>query len=254
MTRLDRETCPGAIVAEHLAPVVSMQRVLVIEDELDLAELIGLHLRDLRLQVTTCHDGLTGLERATTETWTLLVLDLSLPGLDGLEICRRLRRADQYTPILIISARGSEQERIIGLDIGADDYLSKPFSVLELIARVRAILRRVASLVPSASGRAQAVRVGELEIDLDRRLAWRGGAALDLTAREFDLLAHLAGNPGKVFSRAQLLDDVWGLTCDAYEHTVSSHINRLRAKLEPDPAEPRYLLTCWGAGYRFAAS
>lgn len=234
--------------------VTPMQRVLVIEDEHDIADLVGLHLRDLRLQVTICRDGQVGLGRALREPWRLVVLDLSLPGVDGIEICRRLRGADRYTPILIMSARSTEQERIIGLDSGADDYLSKPFSVLELIARVRAILRRVELSPAVGSGRLQAIKSGELEIDLERRQAHRAGARLDLTAREFDLLVHLARNPGRVFSRAQLLDQVWGLTRDTYEHTVSSHINRLRAKLELDPGEPRYLLTSWGAGYRFAES
>lgn len=233
--------------------LVSMRRALVVEDEADLAELVGLHLRDLGLQVTVCRDGQVGLDLASRESWGLLVLDLSLPGVDGLEICRRLRAADRYTPVLIISARGSEQERILGLDTGADDYLSKPFSVLELIARVRAILRRVESSPGSAAAQPRIIRAGDLEIDLERRQARRAAVRLDLTARELDLLAHLAANPGKVFSRAQLLDQVWGSTRDAYEHTVSSHINRLRAKLEPDPAEPHYLLTSWGAGYCFAA-
>lgn len=228
-----------------------MERALVIEDELDLAELVGLHLRDLNLQVTICRDGQLGLDRALCESWRLVVLDLSLPRVDGIEICRRLRTADRYTRILIISARGSEHERVIGLDSGADDYLSKPFGVLELIARVRAVLRRVGSPPFPEVEHPHLIRSGELEVDLARRLARRAGVKLDLTAREFDLLAHLAGSPGKVFSRAQLLDQVWGLTRDAYEHTVSSHINRLRAKLEPDPAEPRYLLTSWGVGYHF---
>jgi DNA-binding response OmpR family regulator len=234
--------------------VVQMERALVIEDELDLAELVALHLRDLNLQVTICRDGQAGLERALCATWRLVVLDLSLPGVDGIEICRRLRSAAHHTPILIISARGSEHERVIGLDSGADDYLSKPFGVLELIARVRAVLRRVASSPFPETGQPDLIRCGELEIDLERRQARRAGLKLDLTAREFDLLAHLARNPGKVFSRAQLLDQVWGLTRDAYEHTVSSHINRLRSKLEPDPAEPRYLLTSWGVGYYFVGT
>lgn len=255
MTGVDHRVASRGIVPHRFTQgVVPMHRALVIEDELDLAELVGLHLRDLGLQVTICRDGQAGLERALTESWRLLVLDLSLPGVDGIEICRRLRGAAHYTPILIISARGSEQERIVGLDSGADDYMSKPFSVLELIARVRAILRRVESSPAIASGCPRVIRSGELEIDLERRQARRASVRLDLTAREFDLLAHLAGNPGKVFSRAQLLDHVWGLTRDAYEHTVSSHISRLRAKLEPDPAAPRYLLTSWGVGYCFTES
>jgi two-component system OmpR family response regulator len=250
MSGADYGSLPHKIALERPAPgVVPMQRALVIEDEHDLANLVGLHLRDLKFQVTFCHDGQMGLKQALSGSWRLIVLDLSLPRVDGIEICRRLRDAESYTPVLIMSARGSEQERIMGLDSGADDYLSKPFSVLELIARVRAILRRV-EWTPGAER--ALIKSGELEIDLKRRQARRASVSLDLTAREFDLLAHLANHPGKVFSRAQLLDQVWGLTHDAYEHTVSSHINRLRAKLEPDPGEPRYLLTSWGIGYCFA--
>jgi DNA-binding response OmpR family regulator len=251
MSGADHGLRPHRIAAERpTSGVTQMQRALVIEDETDIADLVGLHLRDLNLQATLCRDGRVGLERALSESWRLVVLDLALPGVDGIEICRRLRETATYTPILIMSARGSEQERIMGLDCGADDYLSKPFSVLELIARVRALLRRVA-WTPGPE-RAQVIRSGDLEIDLERRQTWRAGVCVELTAREFDLLAHLANHPGKVFTRAQLLDQVWGLTHDAYEHTVSSHINRLRAKLEPDPGEPRYLLTSWGVGYRFA--
>ena len=230
---------------------LAMQRVLVIEDEPDIAELIRLHLRDLNLQVTTATDGKDGLARALHDRWDLVVLDLSLPGVDGIDICRRLRDADFYTPVLMLTARAAEYDRVIGLDAGADDYLPKPFSVLELQARVRAILRRVAHLGPVPGEAAKLVRIGELEVDLEARTVRRSGVMLNFTAREFDLLAHFVRHPGKVFGRSQLLDQVWGLTQDAYEHAVSSHINRLRAKLEPDPAQPRYLVTVWGVGYRF---
>ena len=228
------------------------RRVLVIEDEQDIAALVGLHLRDLDLEVVTCGDGHQGLDYALTEHWDLVVLDLSLPGIDGLEICRRVRMSGEYIPILMLTARSSEMDRVLGLETGADDYVTKPFGIVEFTARAKAILRRVQHLRSARVDRGERLRVGDLEVDLDDRLVRRAGRTVELTAREFDLLTHLARNPGKVFSRAQLLDQVWGMTHDAYEHTVSSHINRLRAKLEPDPANPRYLVTVWGVGYRLA--
>ena len=229
-------------------------KILVVEDEPDIAELIGLHLRDLGHEVETCADGETGLELALRGCWDLLVLDLRLPGIDGLEICRRVRLKGEYTPILMLTARTTEMDRVLGLETGADDYLTKPFSIIEFIARVKAIFRRVQSLGQRPAPGAQVLHIGDLAIDIDQRTVQRGGHAVELTAREFDLLAHFARHPGRVFTRAQLLDGVWGVKHEAYEHAVSSHINRLRAKIEPSPTQPRYLLTVWGVGYRFAAN
>jgi DNA-binding response OmpR family regulator len=227
--------------------------VLLIEDDTDLAALVRLHLQDLGCAVTTTTDGNTGLEAAVERgPWSLVVLDLGLPHVDGLEICRRLRLSGSYTPILMLTARAAEHHRVLGLETGADDYLTKPFSVVEFGARVKAILRRAERLSGSAPSTQRILRMGDLQIDLDQRLARRAGLALELTAKEFDLLAHLMRQPGRVFSRAQLLDQVWGTTHDAFEHTVNSHINRLRSKLEPDPTSPRYIVTVWGVGYRFA--
>ncbi len=226
------------------------RRVLVIEDEHDIARLLAMHLEDLGCQVDTSYDGRSGLARALDGTaWSLLVLDLRLPGLDGLEICRRVRSSTTYTPILMLTARASELDRVLGLEIGADDYLAKPFSIVEFAARVKAILRRVEQLARQAS-----LRAGVLEIDLDRRIAKREGQVLELTAKEFDLLLHLMQHPSRVFTRAHLLDQVWGTTHDTFEHTVNSLINRLRAKLEPHPTRPRYIVTVWGVGYRFCAT
>lgn len=229
------------------------RNVLVIEDDHNIAELIRLHLRDLGLDVVVCNDGAAGLAQALSRTWDLLVLDLTLPGIDGLEICRRARLEGKYIPILMLTARSMEMDRVLGLETGADDYLTKPFSVIEFIARVKAILRRVQHLVASSTSSMRVLRVGEIAIDIDQRTVERGGKPVELTAREFDLLVHFAQHPGRVFTRAQLLDQVWGLQHEAYEHTVSSHINRLRAKIEPSPTAPRYLLTIWGVGYRFAS-
>jgi DNA-binding response OmpR family regulator len=229
--------------------------VLLIEDDTDLAALVRLHLQDLGCAVTTTTDGTTGLAAAVERgPWSLVVLDLGLPHVDGLEICRRLRLSGSYTPILMLTARAAEHHRVLGLETGADDYLTKPFSVVEFGARVKAILRRAERLSGSAPNAQRILRMGDMQIDLDQRVARRAGLALELTAKEFDLLAHLMRHPGRVFSRAQLLDQVWGTTHDAFEHTVNSHINRLRSKLEPDPTSPRYIVTVWGVGYRFAGS
>ena len=227
--------------------------VLLIEDDTDLAALVGLHLQDLGCAVTTVADGAVGLAAAVERgPWSLVVLDLGLPHVDGLEICRRLRLSGSYTPILMLTARAAEQHRVLGLETGADDYLTKPFSVVEFGARVKAILRRAERLSGPAMSGQRMLRMGALQIDLEQRVARRAGLSLELTAKEFDLLAHLMRHPGRVFSRAQLLDQVWGTTHDAFEHTVNSHINRLRSKIEPDPADPRYIVTVWGVGYRFA--
>jgi len=229
------------------------RKVLVVEDDPDIAGLLGLHLQDLGCAVEVAADGAQGLARATgAADWSLIVLDLQLPSVDGLEICRQVRGNAGYTPILMLTARAGEPDRVLGLETGADDYLTKPFSVVEFAARVKAILRRVERLSRPSPVELRTTRLGELEIDLERRTVQRAGQHLELTAREYDLLAFLAEHPGRVFSRAQLLDQVWGTTHDTFEHTVNSHINRLRSKLEPDPSQPRYVVTVWGVGYRFA--
>ena len=232
---------------------MNSRKVLVVEDDPDIAGLLGLHLQDLGCDVEIAADGALGLARATgSADWSLIVLDLQLPSVDGLEICRQVRGHAGYTPILMLTARAGEPDRVLGLETGADDYLTKPFSVVEFAARVKAILRRAERLSRPSPVELRTTRFGELEIDLERRTAQRAGQRLDLTAREYDLLAFLAERPGRVFSRAQLLDQVWGTTHDTFEHTVNSHINRLRSKLEPDPSQPRYVVTVWGVGYRFA--
>ena len=226
------------------------KRILVIEDEDDIARLIRLHLNDLGFSVSIANDGNVGLRRASMGSWDLIVLDLCLPGIDGLEICRRLRQDSSSVPILMLTSKSSELERVVGLEVGADDYVTKPFSVLELIARVKAILRRAELAQGSAPNERGEVRVGCLKIDPATRCATVRGKAVDLTAREFDLLLHFATNPGRVFRRLELLDSVWGYGHDGYEHTVNSHINRLRAKVEEDPAHPELVVTVWGVGYK----
>lgn len=226
--------------------------VLVIEDQQDIAKLIGMHLKDNDCQVKLTHDGHAGLAEAEAKNYDLIILDLMLPGIDGLEICRRLRAKANYTPILMLTSKSSELDRVLGLEMGADDYLTKPFSVLELTARVKAIFRRVDAIAAREVKAKQIIGVGDLSIDVERRVVKLAGNTIDLTAKEFDLLLHLAQNPGRVYTRTQLLDQVWGYSHSGYEHTVNSHMNRLRAKLERDPANPRYVLTVWGVGYKFS--
>lgn len=228
------------------------RRILVIEDDSDLAHLLELHLRGLCDDVRVAARGDIGVEVAAREDYDLIVLDLMLPGLDGLEVCRRLRADGDFTPILMLTAKSAETDRVVGLEMGADDYLVKPFAIAELVARVRALLRRAGPWQNGSAGTLPArIESGDLTLDIARRAVTVAGRPVALTVREFDLLTYFARNPGRVFTRAQLLDTVWGYNHDGYEHTVNSHINRLRAKIETDPANPRYVLTVWGIGYKF---
>jgi len=228
------------------------KKILIIEDNRDLAQLLKGHLQDSAFQVDLVFDGIAGMAKIGSGHYDLVILDLMLPGLDGMEICRRLRRESSYVPILMLTARSSETDRVVGLEVGADDYVTKPFSIRELIARVKAIFRRIDELKDQAKEDLPAViRTAELVIDPIKRNAQIAGRSLDLTPKEFDLLLHFARNPGKVYTRSQLLDTVWGYGHEGYEHTVNSHINRLRAKIEKDPASPAFIKTVWGVGYKF---
>ncbi|MGY2185257.1 response regulator transcription factor [Pseudomonas sp. SDO5591_S426] len=228
------------------------KRVLVVEDDMHIADLICLHLRDEQFEVVHSADGTEGMRLLQQGNWDALILDLMLPGVDGLEICRRARAMARYTPIIITSARSSEVHRILGLELGADDYLAKPFSMLELVARVKALLRRVEAMARNLKMDAGSLLIDGLAIDPITREVALDGRRLDLTPREFDLLYFFARQPGKVFSRMDLLNSVWGYSHEGYEHTVNTHINRLRAKIEADPAQPVRILTVWGRGYKFA--
>jgi DNA-binding response OmpR family regulator len=230
------------------------RRVLVVEDERDIAELIALHLAELPARVTLAADGPAGLRLALAEQWDAIVLDLRLPGLVGLDLCRELRAQGSAVPILMLTARSGELDRVLGLELGADDYLTKPFSVLELRARVRALWRRAdltARRGEAAAGQPATLVCGRLRLDRKQRRVWLGGSELTLTPREFDLLAHFMQEPGRVFTRSELLEQVWGYGHDGYDHTVNSHINRLRHKLGDDRGEPLFVHTVWGVGYRF---
>ncbi len=229
-----------------------MRKVLVVEDNPDIAKLVSLHLKDLDCEVALAADGLRGLAEARARRYDLIILDLMLPGMEGLEVCRRLRGETDYTPILMLTAKTSEVDRVVGLEIGADDYLTKPFSIGELIARVKAIFRRVDALGSGRKEEPRRLNLGAMTIDVEKRTVTVAGQTVDLTAKEFDLLLQFAEHPGRVYSRQQLLDLVWGTGHMGYEHTVNSHINRLRGKIETDPAAPEYVLTVWGVGYKFS--
>jgi DNA-binding response OmpR family regulator len=229
---------------------LNKRKILVIEDEWDIAQLLKLHLNDEGYDVTLAADGHEGMRLAFARPWDLVMLDIRLPGPDGLSICRALRRDLSYVPILMLTSKSSELDRVLGLELGADDYVTKPFSVSELMARVKAIFRRVESLEKRLPGNGETLQIGPLEIDADKRTVLLEGEPISLTAREFDLLLHFCRHPGHVFSRAQLLDSVWGYGHEGYEHTVNSHINRLRAKIEADPANPQLITTVWGVGYK----
>ena len=226
--------------------------LLVAEDQADIRELLVMNLRNAGYEVTAVADGLAALASQNEQASDLLILDLMMPGLDGLEVCKALRARGHGTPILMLTAKSTELDRVLGLELGADDYLTKPFSLAELLARVKALLRRAALLrnAQAAQGGQAALRNGDLEILPVKRQVRVRGELLDFTALEFDLLLHFAQHPGPVFSRGQLLNAVWGYTHDGYEHTVTTHINRLRAKLEADPMRPQMILTVRGAGYK----
>ena len=229
------------------------RRVLVVEDSRDIADLVALHLRDMGSEVVVCGDGVQGLHAARQGGFDLMVLDVMLPGLDGVEVTRRLRAEGHYTPILMVTARSAEVDRVLGLEVGADDYIVKPFAIRELLARVRALTRR-AEVFSKSDGSEAPIVAGDLAIDSRARAVSIAGRAVDLTAKEFDLLWHFARNPGRVYTRQQLLDLVWGHAHDGFEHTVNSHINRLRGKIERDPRQPDFILTVWGVGYKFGAA
>jgi len=227
-------------------------KVLIIEDNPDIARLVAMHLKDIECEATVAVDGAEGLRLFRESDYELVVLDLMLPGMDGIAVCQQLRALPGYIPILMLTAKSTELDRVLGLEVGADDYLTKPFSIRELQARIKALLRRVAALGQQSTDQdSEKLVIGELTIDPTKRRVIVAGREVGLTAREFDLLLHFARHPGRVYNRAELLDKVWGYGHDGYEHTVNSHINRLRAKIEQDPAKPHYVLTVWGVGYKF---
>ncbi len=228
------------------------ERILLVEDDTAIAQALRLHLEQAGYRLQHEADGARAHEllRQPQPPWDLVLLDLMLPGADGWDLCRLLRQQQPAVPVIMLSARSAEAHRVLGLELGADDYLAKPFSMLELLARVRALFRRLEAMrLPAAS---PTITFGRYRLDVaERRLADDQGATVALTQRELELLVFLARRPSRAFGRDELLRRVWGPGFDGYEHTVNSHINRLRAKIEADPRAPRHIVTVWGVGYRF---
>jgi two-component system, OmpR family, alkaline phosphatase synthesis response regulator PhoP len=224
-----------------------MKHILVVDDEPRIAEIARDYLERAGYGVTIAGNGADALALARTRHPDLIVLDLGLPHVDGLDVTRALRKQSNV-PIIMLTARVEESDKLVGLELGADDYVTKPFSPRELVARVRAVFRRT----DAASDRAEVIHAGEVTLDRPRMRAEVAGRRLDLTATEFELLATLARQPGRIFTRAQLLDVIGGLEADSFERAIDAHVKNLRRKLEPDPRSPRYVLTVYGVGYRFA--
>ncbi|WP_075352175.1 response regulator transcription factor [Algoriphagus marinus] len=228
-----------------------MKKVLVVEDDPNISDLIQIHLKDLGYEIQVQNNGKKGFEEAHKNQFDLIILDIMLPEMDGIAICQRLRALDNYTPILMITAKSEEIDKVIGLESGADDYITKPFKIREFIARVKAIIRRQDQFALLAEKDVGSLRFSSLEIDEKKRKVILDQKRVELTPKEFDLLMLLARNPGRSYSRGELLELIWGYDFSGYEHTVNAHINRLRSKVEQDPNSPNYILTTWGVGYRF---
>ena len=226
------------------------KHILIVEDNADLANLIQLHLADIQCTSDIAHNGSKALLLYAEKNYDLVILDLMLPLVDGIEVCKRMREKGAYVPIIMLTSKSSEIDRVVGLEVGADDYISKPFSTPELLARIKAQFRAIDALAQPTSD-SDDIQVGDLSIHLANRQVIIAGKNIDLTAKEFDLLVYFAKHPGQVFTRTQLLDQVWGYQFEGYEHTVNTHINRLRIKVEQDPTKPFYILTVWGVGYKF---
>lgn len=227
--------------------------ILIIEDVQEIARIIEVNVEDIGLKTRHVSDGGEGLKEALKGIYDLIILDLMLPKIDGITICKKIRENDSTTPILILTAKGDEIDRILGLELGADDYMTKPFSVRELIARIKALLRR--SKITEKENiifYKPELRLGNIMVDLDRHKVFVKDREIVLTVKEFELLTLFINNPGRVYSRSLLLEKIWGIQFEGYEHTVNTHINRLRNKIEDDPATPKYLKTVWGVGYKLA--
>jgi DNA-binding response OmpR family regulator len=225
-----------------------MKTILVVDDEPKIVQIARDYLQHAGFAVVTARDGKEALTQTRAHKPNLVVLDLGLPSLDGLDVTRAIRK-ESNVPIIMLTARVEESDKLVGLEIGADDYLTKPFSPKELVARVRVVLRRIENATAAV---AEMVRVADVTLDVPRMKATVGNRAIELTPTEFQLLATLARQPGRIFTRAQLLDTVRGVAFESYERAIDAHIKNIRRKLEPNPHEPRYLLTVYGVGYKFA--
>ena len=228
-----------------------MDKALIIEDDKDISELVAIHLNDMDLEVDKAFDGKDGLMKALNNQYRFILLDIRLPLLDGFEVCKRLRMEKVNTPILMLTSKSEEIDKVLGLEMGADDYISKPFGIRELLARIKAVLRRYDSAQNPSDNEEKEIRVDDLYINVGMRIVELNGNRIELSPKEFDLLIYLASHPGRTYSRMQLLNQIWGYEFEGFEHTVNSHINRLRSKIETNMNEPKYILTTWGVGYKF---
>lgn len=229
-----------------------MGSILIIEDEKDISDLLSIHLKDLGFKTDRAFDGNEGLLKALNDTHELIVLDIRLPGMDGFEICKKIRMEKIQTPIIMLTSKSEEIDKVLGLEIGADDYITKPFSIREFIARVKVILRRMEQANQEQNeDEEQKIEMDNIFINIPKRTVKVYDKFIELSPKEFDLLILLASNPGKTFTRMQLLNKVWGVEFEGFEHTVNSHINRLRSKIEKDMNKPEFILTTWGVGYKF---
>jgi DNA-binding response OmpR family regulator len=228
---------------------MSKQRILLVEDDAAIAELIQLHLVNASYEVDHVETVSAGIQNGITNDYALVLLDLMLPDGDGMDVCRRLRMDKIQTPIIILTAKNEEIDKVLGLESGADDYITKPFGIREFLARVKASIRR--GVYVETENVSETLKFDELEIDETKRKVLLNGNTVDLTKKEFDLLFLLAKNPGVSYTREKLLNLIWGYQFEGYEHTVNSHINRLRAKIEAQANKPKFILTSWGVGYKF---
>ena len=229
-----------------------MKNILLVEDDPEIANLLNLHFDANLYKLTSCAMGKEAIDIFFNNYFDLVILDITLPDANGLEICKTLRKKDNSTPIIMLTCHSEEIDKVLALELGADDYVTKPFGLLELFARVKALLRRSHHNQVSEPGPKNEIIHKNILIDIDKRKACVKDKRLDLTPKEFELLLLLASHPGKTFSRNELLERVWGYVFSGYEHTITSHINRLRIKIETDLNHPEYILTSWGSGYRFS--
>lgn len=226
--------------------------ILIVEDNKDLLNLLKINLSDEGYKIITARDGVTALDMYHNHQPDLVILDIMIPKMDGLDVCKAIRKENRTVPVLMLTAKAEELDKVLGLEIGADDYMTKPFSVRELLARIKAIFRRVDASKNGEENLTKVLTFDDLILDTSKRKVSFKGNSVELTSKEYDLLLLFFSSPGKAYSREELLNTVWGYSYEGYSHTVNSHINRLRSKIENDPSEPHYIRTVWGVGYRFA--
>jgi DNA-binding response OmpR family regulator len=228
-----------------------MKNILLVEDDPQITQLLNLHFNPPEYDITSCTKGEDAIERVMHNNFQMIILDIMLPDISGMQVCKKLRQQNCNVPIMMLTSLSEESDKVLALELGADDYITKPFGILELMARTKALLRR-SNNDALAKEENSIIVFKDLQIDKDKRKATIRGNRLDLTPKEFDLLSLLAGYPGKSFTRQELLQKIWGFSFQGYEHTITAHINRLRIKIEMDVSEPEYILTSWGVGYRFS--